>query len=207
MASKKSGGKKVRGRKAKNAAPKKPVAERIIEKLFGTISSFKESDYKEKLLSRNFAAMTSTIDELKSCQVEDEPCPTTGDLGSFEAWLETNGIPKPWKFNFITDASAGNGVGASGDLTESSPITTVPSLLMMSTETALKSELGPLILKDSFLQAKPSVTLALHLLIEREKGGASFFAPYINILPNEYVAIAFHLLNGPHIIHSDLRCN
>ncbi|KAH3844375.1 hypothetical protein DPMN_086633 [Dreissena polymorpha] len=56
---------------------------------------------------------------------------------------------------------------------------------MMTSDSAQKSVLGPLINADKILQVMPSVVLALHLLCER-RSEQSPWKPYLDILPDTY---------------------
>lgn len=60
----------------------------------------------------------------------------------------------------------------------------------MSTETAKDSTISTLIDKDPMLKSMPNVALALHLLIEKNSP-ASFWEPYINVLPNCYSTVLY----------------
>lgn len=66
------------------------------------------------------------------------------------------------------------------------PVVSVPRKVMMSVDTAKDSEIGKLIERDPMLQTMNNVTLAMHLLLEKTSP-ASFWEPYINILPHRSV--------------------
>ncbi|CAI8011897.1 Actin-histidine N-methyltransferase [Geodia barretti] len=76
----------------------------------------------------------------------------------------------------------GYGVKATADIEMGERVMRIPEKLMMTSETAKTSQLGPLIARDRMLQVMPNVALALHLLNERYNP-KSFWKPYIDILP------------------------
>ena len=69
------------------------------------------------------------------------------------------------------------------DLAEGEEVLSIPTKAMMSVETAKASSIGSLIERDPLLQTMSNVVLTIHLLIERNSP-ASFWEPYINILPH-----------------------
>ncbi|XP_060570342.1 actin-histidine N-methyltransferase-like [Ruditapes philippinarum] len=79
----------------------------------------------------------------------------------------------------------GYGLQATKDLKEGDQFLAIPRNIMMTTESAKSSPLGPLISMDRILQVMPSVVLALHLLCERQSQDSNW-RPYLNILPESY---------------------
>ena len=63
----------------------------------------------------------------------------------------------------------------------------------MSTETARDSTLSTLMEKDPMLRTMPNVALSLHLVLEKNSP-ASFWEPYINVLPNKYNTVLYFTL-------------
>jgi len=78
--------------------------------------------------------------------------------------------------------SEGLGLKVTKDFQKDDTVLSIPKSLCMTTETANDSSLGPLMEKDPMLRQMPNVALALHLVLEKTSP-ASFWEPYINILP------------------------
>ncbi|XP_045187101.2 actin-histidine N-methyltransferase-like isoform X2 [Mercenaria mercenaria] len=102
----------------------------------------------------------------------------------FKDWLKNNkvdvGCVEIHKFTGL-----GHGLQATKDLKEGDQFLAIPRNIMMTTQSARSSALGPLISEDKILQVMPSVVLALHLLCER-RSPESNWGPYLNILPESY---------------------
>lgn len=73
---------------------------------------------------------------------------------------------------------------------EGEEILVIPRKLMMSVDTAKKSEIGRLVEKDPMLLTMDNVALSLHLLLEKTSP-ASFWEPYINALPQSYSTVLY----------------
>lgn len=84
----------------------------------------------------------------------------------------------------------GLGLKVTKDIKAGSTVLSIPRKVFMSTETAKDSSLSALIEKDPMLQRMPNVSLALHLLVEKNSP-ASFWEPYINILPPSYTTVLY----------------
>lgn len=102
----------------------------------------------------------------------------------FIEWLHSNGVETS-VVDIKNFPGCGYGLQATKDLKEADPFLTIPRKVMMTTQTARDSVLGPLIGQDKMLQAMPSILLALHLLCEK-KMLESFWKPYIDVLPDSY---------------------
>ncbi|XP_071161470.1 actin-histidine N-methyltransferase-like [Mytilus edulis] len=102
----------------------------------------------------------------------------------FIEWLHSNGVETS-VVDIKNFPGCGYGLQATKDLKEADPFLTIPRKVMMTTQTARDSVLGPLIGQDKMLQAMPSILLALHLLCEK-KIPESFWKPYIDVLPDSY---------------------
>ncbi|KAF6211838.1 hypothetical protein GE061_012354 [Apolygus lucorum] len=86
----------------------------------------------------------------------------------------------------------GYGICATRDFAEGEFIISVPRKLMMTTESAMKSELDYHIRNDPMLAHMPNVILALFVLLEKFKGDSSFWAPYLNCLPPSYLTVMYY---------------
>lgn len=105
-------------------------------------------------------------------------------IPAFMEWLKNNQVDVGCVeiHNF---AGFGYGLQATKDLKEGDQFLAIPRSIMMTTQSAKTSPLGPLISEDKILQVMPSVVLALHLLCER-RSTESFWKPYLDILPDSY---------------------
>ena len=84
----------------------------------------------------------------------------------------------------------GLGLKVTQELKQGDAVISIPRKLFISTETARISSLSALIEKDPMLKKMPNVALALHLLVEKNSP-ASFWEPYINILPSSYTTVLY----------------
>ncbi len=109
----------------------------------------------------------------------------------FMEWLDKYGA----KIEGVAIADfggAGQGLGlkVTKELKKGDLVLSIPRKVFMSTETARDSSLSELIVKDPMLQRMPNVALALHLLVEKNSP-ASFWEPYINMLPTSYSTVLY----------------
>jgi len=104
----------------------------------------------------------------------------------------------------------GLGLRTTKDLAEGEEVLSIPTKAMMSVETAKASSIGSLIERDPLLQTMSNVVLTIHLLIERNSP-ASFWEPYINILPHSYNTVLyftkeqFSLLRGSPALEDAMK--
>lgn len=106
----------------------------------------------------------------------------------FLEWCMKNKIARasePFRIDKV--GTEGNGLVATAPIPKGAPLFEIPRSMMMSTVTARKSkELQPL-LADPLIARTPPLCLALHLLSEKlNRGPASQWSPYINILPAKF---------------------
>ena len=105
-------------------------------------------------------------------------------------WLDSHGAI----IKGVEPADYGTGCGfglrVTEDLKRGDRVISIPRRCFMSTETAKDSTISTLIDKDPMLKSMPNVALALHLLIEKNSP-ASFWEPYINVLPNCYSTVLY----------------
>lgn len=109
-------------------------------------------------------------------------------------WMKSNGA---WIHSDLTvDETQKSGFGLfvkgeeGGGIKYGEEALKIPRKCMMSTETAKDSSIGPLIERDPMLKTMSNVVLALHLLIEKNSP-ASFWEPYINVLPSSYNTVLY----------------
>ena len=138
------------------------------------------------------------------------------NLERFEEWLsEVGGMDlesRKWKF---TDYGASTGFGvvcsdpnaaaAAADdddggssskgavvIGPEETIVATPHALVMSTDTAIMdASLGPSLVSDKLIFERPTLVLALHLMLERKRGGGSKWKPYIDTLPRTF-SVPYH---------------
>ena len=105
-------------------------------------------------------------------------------------WLESHGAILDGIEPADYGVNAGFGLCATKDLKRGDCVISIPRRCFMSTETARDSTISTLMEKDPMLKSMPNVALALHLLIEKNSP-ASFWEPYINVLPNCYSTVLY----------------
>lgn len=114
---------------------------------------------------------------------------SVANIKKFTNWANENGA----KFEGLSIKEYPGyelGLCTEKEIQESSLVIAVPRKMMLTTEAAMKSILGPLISKDRMLQNMPNVALAMFLLIEKFSEN-SFWKPYIEILPNSYTTVLY----------------
>ena len=108
----------------------------------------------------------------------------TQEWSHFLQWLKENGVD--YSRVAIQEFSGyGFGLKAATDLKEGDLLLSIPRKMIMSVDTARKSQMGPLIEEDQILRVMPNVVLAMYLLGE-SKNPHSFWLPYIKCLPSTY---------------------
>ncbi|KAI8479978.1 Histone-lysine N-methyltransferase setd3 [Branchiostoma belcheri] len=131
-------------------------------------------------------SIREVVERIRKKQEGWTPEPVSRDqcFPVFLKWLEDHGV----KTDAVTIEQfevGGFGLKAVKDIKAEELFITIPRKLMLTTETARESSLGPLIKKDRILQVMANVSLALHVLCEKYTS-SSFWAPYINIFPGTY---------------------
>lgn len=125
-------------------------------------------------LQRKFECTYETREEAVAC---------------FTDWVSSNGA-------IFTGTSIGNfagfglGMKADMDIVQGSLVIAVPRTLMMTVESAARTQLAPLLERDHILKNMPNVALAVFLLMEKFKGD-SFWKPYIDLLPKRYTTVLY----------------
>lgn len=103
------------------------------------------------------------------------------------------------------------GLIAEEPIEESSQFLGVPAKLMMSLISAGGSRLGPLLRDDPIMKGMPNVALALFLILELCSGQASFWHPYISILPGSFNTVLYfsieelEVLSGSVVLDEALK--
>jgi histone-lysine N-methyltransferase SETD3 len=105
------------------------------------------------------------------------------DMKPFMKWLEDNQFPNINDFEIGFDPLHGHGLVTKKPLEEKDLILQVPTKFMMTNFTAINcAKCALLIHGDEFIQNLYSLSLALHLMIEKNDS-KSFWGPYVNSLP------------------------
>jgi histone-lysine N-methyltransferase SETD3 len=128
-------------------------------------------------------ALTDTLREKQGPSPSQLP-PREEGFEPFYQWLKAHNAEFD-KVEVGSFGGVGYGVKAKADIEMGERVMRIPEKLMMTSETAKTSQLGPLIARDRMLQVMPNVALALHLLNERYNP-KSFWKPYIDILPTSF---------------------
>ncbi|KAJ8954930.1 hypothetical protein NQ314_006992 [Rhamnusium bicolor] len=118
---------------------------------------------------------------------------TTATIDNFVKWVNENGAEL--KGCTITEFKGFElGLKVNTDIPQSSLVIAVPRKLMLSIETARKSELKDLMEKDQILKNMHNVALAIFLLVEKFKKN-SFWKAYIDILPSTYSTVLYFTMD------------
>jgi SET domain len=146
----------------------------------------------EDEIAQSLFKLDESLANLRRAQAERDLVlrPRTPErFSDFFDWLNANGMDTsdaPYRIGLVEDDDTDNAtLFATQDIREGELITTIPSSVMMTTETALGSAIGNFISKVLPLRSAPSVTLALHVLAEA-LDESSRFSPYIGILPSSF---------------------
>merc|ERR1711871_1369788 len=127
----------------------------------------------------------------------------------FEEWLvEVGGMDldsRKWEFQdygpsmgfgvVCKDPEVQGEVNGAGDKVVIGPEETIvatPHALAMSTDTAIMDPmLGPSLVSDKLIFERPTLVLALHVMLERKRGSGSKWKPYIDMLPRTF-SVPYH---------------
>ncbi|KAI9914466.1 hypothetical protein PsorP6_008117 [Peronosclerospora sorghi] len=99
-------------------------------------------------------------------------------------WLESHGTTNKLVDIRYLSKLEGHGVFSKTPLASGQVTLQVPFKLVMSIESVAHSDLAPVV--EKYPQLPDDELLALHLMHERNKGGNSFFAPFIASLPTTF---------------------
>lgn len=103
------------------------------------------------------------------------------------------------------------GFAAEHDIQEGDQFLGVPLGMMMTTVGARKSKLGALLRDDPIMKSMENVALSMFLILELCAGGASFWHPYISILPRSFNTVLYfsvdelQLLTGSSVLDEALK--
>ncbi len=132
------------------------------------------------------------------------PSSSVPDLSLLSGWIARE-APESLindKFTFTASESAvlGQGVVATRDLGDGEQFLSIPRRLMLTTDNARTSELGPIFSSDSLISRFPSLMLVMFLLYEKSKGTDSYWYPYIQSLPS-FDSFRLPMLLEPSELH------
>ncbi|XP_057715650.1 actin-histidine N-methyltransferase isoform X1 [Corythoichthys intestinalis] len=114
------------------------------------------------------------------------------------SWAKTSGASCDG-FRIANFGKEGYGLQATRDIKAEELFLCIPRKMLMTTESAQKSILGPLLRQDRILKAMGNVSLALHLLCERANP-TSMWVPYIRSLPHEYTTPLYYELEEVQLL-------
>ena len=168
---------------------------KIVEKLLHLTSNFSSEPTTPKQLfdeHMQIRAMLDQVIQLEKCNLNRKIIgPRRSYVMAFSEWLEKNGaVVDGVEITEVNESSGELGLRATKELKVGDVTLTIPRKLMMSLDTAKNSEIGRLIEKDLMLQKMNNVALSLHLLLEKTSP-ASFWEPYINVLPQSYNTVLY----------------
>eukprot|EP01125_Pyxidicula_operculata_P019441 TRINITY_DN705_c0_g1_i1.p1 TRINITY_DN705_c0_g1~~TRINITY_DN705_c0_g1_i1.p1 ORF type:complete len:504 (+),score=144.70 TRINITY_DN705_c0_g1_i1:728-2239(+) len=131
-----------------------------------------------KLLNKLKAAQRTTTTK-KETRIEPKV-----DWKPFIKWLKDNQYPNVEDFETTHTPDVGYGLLAKKDYNKGDMVLQVPLKFMMTNRTSLDTKLSVLLHGDELLQGIYSLSLAMHLLLERITLN-SFWSVYINTLPKK----------------------
>uniref|UniRef100_G3MTS6 protein-histidine N-methyltransferase n=1 Tax=Amblyomma maculatum TaxID=34609 RepID=G3MTS6_AMBMU len=103
------------------------------------------------------------------------------------------------------------GLVAEEKIEESMQFLGIPMKLVMTTASARKSKLGPLLRDDPIMKSMSNVALAIFLILELSAGESSFWHPYISVLPDSFNTVLYfnieelELLSGSAVLDEALK--
>ena len=167
----------------------------IVEKLLNLSSNYTQDEPTTPVkLFTEFEEIYSIVQKIRVIESQANMNrklrgPRRVHVRPFMEWLEKYGA----KIDGVEVAEYGShglGLKVNAELKKGDVVISIPRKVFMSTETAKNSSLSALIEKDPMLQRMPNVALALHLLVEKNSP-ASFWEPYINMLPYSYSTVLY----------------
>ena len=167
----------------------------IVEKLLNLSSNYTQDEPTTPVkLFTEFEEIYAIVQKIRQIEIQANMNrklrgPRKVHVKSFMEWLEKYGA-KIEGVEISEFGSHGLGLKVNKELKKGEVVISIPRKVFMSTETAKNSSLSALIEKDPMLQRMPNVALALHLLVEKNSP-ASFWEPYINMLPQSYTTVLY----------------
>ena len=167
----------------------------IVEKLLNMSSNFTQDDpTTPSKLWAEFEEIYATVQKIRNIEMQANMNrrlrgPRKMHIKPFLEWLDKYGA-KIEGVEIADFANQGLGLKVTKELKKGDVVISIPRKVFMSTETAKHSSLSELVEKDPMLQRMPNVALALHLLVEKNSP-ASFWEPYINLLPSSYSTVLY----------------
>ena len=167
----------------------------IVEQLLNKSSNFTQDDpTTPSKLYAEFEEIYAIVQKIRNIEMQANMNrrlrgPRKMHVKPFLEWLDKYGA----KIEGVEIAEFGNqglGLKVTKELKKGDVVISIPRKVFMSTETAKHSSLSELCEKDQMLQRMPNVSLALHLLVEKNSP-ASFWEPYINLLPSSYTTVLY----------------
>ncbi|RZF47771.1 hypothetical protein LSTR_LSTR006035 [Laodelphax striatellus] len=173
---------------------KRNEVNQLVEKLLKVSSSVQPSSTS---LNKEWE-VHSEIDKIlnKIISIESElhvPFPERNETtkNRFMSWLEKNGAEVN---NVAISEFEGYGLGirAEKDIKTGDMMIGIPRKIMMTIESVQTSLLSTLVTRDTMLKLMPNIALALLVLVERFRSDSdSFWAPYIDMLPDKYTTVLY----------------
>lgn len=167
----------------------------IVEQLLNKSSNFTQDDpTTPSKLYAEFEEIYAIVQKIRNIEMQANMNrrlrgPRKMHVKPFLEWLDKNGA-KIEGVEIAEFGSQGLGLKVTKELKQGDVVISIPRKVFMSTETAKHSSLSELCEKDQMLQRMPNVSLALHLLVEKNSP-ASFWEPYINLLPSSYTTVLY----------------
>lgn len=167
----------------------------IVEKLLNLSSNYAQDDPTSPVkLYAEFEEIYALVQKVRNIESQSNMNrrlrgPRKLHIKPFLEWLEKYGAVIEG-VEIAEYDNQGLGLRVTKELKEGDVVISIPRKVFMSTETAKNSSLSALIEKDPMLQRMPNVALALHLLVEKNSP-ASFWEPYINLLPSSYTTVLY----------------
>lgn len=182
------------------------LLEEILEKCTVLPSGIPKEEWDDFLRLNELLRKVREIEEGLTPELPDR----SEKWGPFMEWCTKNGAEV--KNVGIKDLGNGEyGMTARRMLQEGEEFLHLPKKLMLSTAAAQSSRLGQLLQEDLVLKNMPNVALALFLILEFHAGEASFWSPYISILPRSFNTVLYfavedlELLRGSAVIDDALK--
>ena len=120
-------------------------------------------------------------------------------LDDFKVWLKEHNIEDNLVELKSVSPELGLGLTAKTDLEAARAFLNIPRQAMITSESIMESELGPLIAGDPMLSTMPNVALAFFLVYQLCKEDSKW-KPYVNALPRTYNNVLYFQLDDLELL-------
>lgn len=154
------------------------------------LDSIREDEGSVELVDEASASTSASASASKAPAASESADAGPEALAAFSAWLAAEGVDVGAVGLARVEALDCNGVVCSRALAAGEEAFAVPRKLMLTVEQVVErgeeDMLSRMCRKDPLLRAMPMMILAMVLVEEHHKGAASFYKPYLDVLPRKF---------------------